>query len=196
MRNYECGKCFEIVQSTSVPESDGCHHQMGNSHEWHDLGEAGPEIYECGQCREKVRSDEKPNAGTCREGGPHAWEEGYILEVEITPTEEEEEEEEADEVSEDDFPDEGQRSENIDVLRGHDTYTIEVAQDDSFDIPAGHEGNISDDIEVNYPQQYLETMTPDEGCLLPGYYHWDGKVVTFKRPLKESDEDWKMDDDD
>ena len=71
MKNYQCRKCGQVLQSDGAPNSGTC--PEGGSHSWEDLGKVGGKNYQCRKCNETLKSESSPNSGTCPNGGSHSW---------------------------------------------------------------------------------------------------------------------------
>ena len=71
MYNWECTKCFTVVQKDGSPNTGSCPAKGG--HSWSKLGKVGNNQYQCRKCGMSVASDMTPNYLKCPNGGTHSW---------------------------------------------------------------------------------------------------------------------------
>jgi hypothetical protein len=71
MKNYQCSKCATVIQSSSLPNSNGC--PKGSSHSWHNLGEVGDKNYQCKKCGTVIKTNSLPSSNGCPSGSSHSW---------------------------------------------------------------------------------------------------------------------------
>ena len=98
MKNYQCRKCAQVLQSESTPSSGTC--PKGGSHTWNDIGRFGNKNYQCRKCAQILQSESTPSSGYCPNGGSHTWDNignvgnnnyqcrkcGQVLKSESTPS--------------------------------------------------------------------------------------------------------------
>ena len=85
MKNWQCGKCHEVIQSMNRPMSGKCpatiHGNSSSGHNWEDMGETGSETYQCDICGLLLKSN-RPYSGKCPEtirgnsSSGHRWRKG------------------------------------------------------------------------------------------------------------------------
>lgn len=74
MKNFQCKKCYTIIQQEKSPESGSCKESMFG-HIWENLSNVGEMNYECSKCSIIVKSDKQPESAHCKESWiGHSWE--------------------------------------------------------------------------------------------------------------------------
>ena len=71
LKNWQCKKCFTVVQKDSMPNTTTC--PSGGGHAWLGLGEVGNDSYQCKKCGVIVKSKNIPQGGMCPQGYAHTW---------------------------------------------------------------------------------------------------------------------------
>jgi len=69
---YECRKCGQTVESSSMPGCGSC--PKGGCHSWMILcNRPGNTTWQCRKCHKTLNCETIPGCGSCPGGGCHSW---------------------------------------------------------------------------------------------------------------------------
>lgn len=71
MNNYQCQKCSTVVQSDSIPTSNGC--PDASFHKWTNLAPVGDTNYQCKKCGTLIKASRTPTTNGCPSATFHQW---------------------------------------------------------------------------------------------------------------------------